>query len=65
MGQIERDVWVLGNAPELIVAKVTKAKLFRTATKKLVASWRTVSVHVLDRKVEAIASLQLFRRKTK
>lgn len=43
---------MLGNAPELIVAKVTKAKFFKTATKKLVASWRTASIHVLARKGE-------------
>lgn len=57
--------WVLGNAPELIVAKVAKPKFLRTATKKSIASGKRVRVHVLAKKVRAIASSQLFRRKSR
>lgn len=64
-GRLKGTQWVLGNAPELIVAKVTKPKFLRTATKNSIASGKKVRVHVLAKKVRAIASSQLCRRKSR
>lgn len=53
MGQIEGDiVGIRKSSKTVIIAKVIKPKVCRTATKKLIASGKTVRIHVLDKKVE-------------
>lgn len=53
---------VIGKCTRTGVAKVTKVKFFRTATKKLVASWRRVSIYVLDRKSEGNRNFSAFQK---